>query len=153
MSFLVNIHIERRYTYHKGSHSDRVLFIVWYYDRVFRRESEGNKQVRMNFIRRCCAFLFSQLGCDFFSPNTDTQIHKRTVGNKFFRTASFVYLCICLFLPRDFVATSPADAQIHHFRACPPLICSRSPLLPTAPSCHRRRFQSSPGGIIVSRKK
>ena len=27
--------------------------------------------------------------------------------------ASFVYLCICLFLPRDFVATSPADAQMH----------------------------------------
>ena len=39
-------------------------------------------------------FLLRALGCDFFSPETNTQIRKRTGGNNFFKMVSFAYLCI-----------------------------------------------------------
>ena len=61
-------------------------------------------------------------------------------------------LRICIFR-LVFVTAQTADTQERTFGPCQPHICSRLPLLPTAPSCRQGRFQSSLGAIVVSPKK
>jgi hypothetical protein len=55
------------------------------------------------------------LGCDFFKEETDTQIHKRTGGNNFFKMASFAYLWIT----PGFCCHAGRRCADTHFRAMP----------------------------------
>ncbi len=74
---------------------------------------------------RECFRWASFLGCDFFREETDTQIHKRTGGNNFFKMASFAYMWIT---PRFYCHAGRRCADTH-FQAMPTSHHSRLPLL------------------------
>ncbi len=63
-----------------------------------QKNSREHENLRTHLLRICVSAYrrnkITALGCDFFSSQTDTQIHKRTLENTFFWMVSFVYLWI-----------------------------------------------------------